>query len=233
LTNCPLSREDIAAAEDMFGPNLGSLQGKTVQRNGTTINVAPRFVPPEIMEWHGYVTLAMDIMFVNKLAFLVIISIGIKFGTVEYIASRSHETILAGIIPIKNLYVKRGFIVTDCKANLEFAPLKDDLSAEGIDLHPVAEDKHIPEIERQIRTIKERTRCVYNSLPFTKVPARMLIEMVMASMFWLNMFPPIDGVSDKLSSRAIVTGMTFDYNAHCHVEFGAYVQTHKEHDNTM
>jgi len=61
----------------------------------------------------------------------------------------------------------------------------------------------------------------------------MLIEMVMASVFWLNMFPPIDGVSDKLSPQAIVTGMTFDYNMHCQEEFGACVQTHEEHDNSM
>jgi len=61
----------------------------------------------------------------------------------------------------------------------------------------------------------------------------MLIEMVMASVFWLNMFPPIDGVSDKLSPWAIVTGMTFDYNMHCQVEFGACAQTHEEHDNSM
>jgi hypothetical protein len=34
LPNYPIERDDILAAEDIFGPDLGSLKGKTVQRSG-------------------------------------------------------------------------------------------------------------------------------------------------------------------------------------------------------
>jgi hypothetical protein len=57
--------------------------------------------------------------------------------------------------------------------------------------------------------------------------------MVYASTFWLNSFPPIDGVSKTLSPRAIVAGLQIDYAKHCKLEFGTYVQTHEEHDNSM
>jgi hypothetical protein len=30
LKNCPVDRKDILVAEDIMGPNLGSLKGKTV-----------------------------------------------------------------------------------------------------------------------------------------------------------------------------------------------------------
>jgi hypothetical protein len=35
----------------------------------------------------------------------------------------------------------------------------------------------------------------------------------------------------RLSAQA--TGSTIDYNQHCSLAFGAYVQTHEAHDNKM
>jgi hypothetical protein len=62
----------------------------------------------------------------------------------------------------------------------------------------------------------------------------MLIEMVYSSNFWLNSFPPDDGVSTVLSPRAIVVGMQLNYAKHCQLEFGTYLQTHgEEHNNSM
>jgi hypothetical protein len=61
----------------------------------------------------------------------------------------------------------------------------------------------------------------------------MIIEMAESTVFWRNVFPADDEISDELSPRAIVTGSTDDYNRHCHFEFGEYVQTHEEHDNSV
>jgi hypothetical protein len=61
----------------------------------------------------------------------------------------------------------------------------------------------------------------------------MIIELVYASNFWLNCFPADDGASATLSPRAIVDGLQIDFNKHCRLEFGEYVQVHEDHDNTM
>jgi hypothetical protein len=42
------------------------------------------------------------------------------------------------------------------------------------------------------------------------MPARITIEMVYSSNFWLNMFPPTDGVSKTLSPRTIIAGGELD-----------------------
>ena len=58
-------------------------------------------------------------------------------------------------------------------------------------------------------------------------------QMVSASNYWLNNFPPKDGVSRSISPSTLVTGHNIDYNKHIKLEFGEYVQTHEEHGNTM
>jgi hypothetical protein len=40
----------------------------------------------------------------------------------------------------------------------------------------------------------------------------MLLEMVQASVFWLNIFPPDDGVLDTLSPRDLIFGQNIYYN---------------------
>jgi hypothetical protein len=40
-------------------------------------------------------------------------------------------------------------------------------------------------------------------------------------------------VLETLSPRAIVTGLEIDFVKHCQLEFGTYVQTHEQSDNTM
>ena len=76
-------------------------------------------------------------------------------------------------------------------------------------------------------------QAIYNTMPFQKIPARLVIEMAKTAVFWLNAFPVAKGVSQELSPRTILTGQQVDYKRHCHYQFGEYVQTHEEHNNSM
>ena len=74
---------------------------------------------------------------------------------------------------------------------------------------------------------------IYNTLPFQKVPAQLVIEMAKTAVFWLNAFPVAGGVSQDLSPRTILTGQQVDYKRHCQFQFREYTQTHEEHNNSM
>ena len=76
-------------------------------------------------------------------------------------------------------------------------------------------------------------RAIYNTLPFQKVPARLVIEMAKTAMFWLNAFPATAGASQDLSPWTILTGQQVDYKCHCRFQFREYTQTHEEHNNSM
>ena len=147
--------------------------------------------------------------------------------------TQQDKTLLKAIKQVRAVYMKRGFRVKNILLDGQFECLHGELSTLGITVNVVSNDEHVPDIERYIRTVKERTRCVHNTLPFCKMLPRLIIEMVYASVFWLNCFPVENGVSSTHSPRDLIVGLPIDYNKHCQVEFGTYVQVHEEHDNLM
>ena len=74
---------------------------------------------------------------------------------------------------------------------------------------------------------------IYNTLPFQKIPMQLIIEMAKTAVFWLNAFPVMGGASQDLSPCTIITRQQVDYKRHCRFQFGEYVQTHEEHNNSM
>ena len=89
------------------------------------------------------------------------------------------------------------------------------------------------DVERYIRTIKEHMRGVSNTVPFKRLTCNMVMELAKAMVYWLNAIPSNMGVSPTMSPRTIITGQLLDYHKHCRYEFGEYVQTHEEHDNSL
>jgi hypothetical protein len=86
LQNCPVECDDIAAAEDIFGPEMiGILKGKTVRRGGEHVRPTNVTIPAQIVSRYQKVTIAVDIMKVNKIPFMISIYRSIKFGTSEMI----------------------------------------------------------------------------------------------------------------------------------------------------
>ena len=97
------------------------------------------------------------------------------------------------------------------------------MEAQGINLNITGIEQHVPEIERFIWTIKERTRVIENTLPFDILPNRLVVEVIYNAMFWLNFFLHKDGIHATMSPRMIVTGANINYNKHCKLQFGTYI----------
>jgi hypothetical protein len=89
-------------------------------------------------------------------------------------------------------YGARGVKVITALVDREFEPLRDDLPE--ITFNTVAADERVTYVERQIRVIKERAREIRSTLPFKRLPARMIIELIGFVTLWLNTFPPKIGV---------------------------------------
>ena len=229
LKGCPVTKADVKAAEDIYGPNLGALKGKTVARPNPHVPAGVDQGPTPIMDMHHSVTLAIDVMFINKIAFLITTSRNLKFGTVEAITNRQITTIIAKLWSVCQIYHHRGFQVSVILGDPKFEPIR----ATFPQLNCCAADEHVPDIERYIRMVKDPVRSTYRMLPFKRVPCLVLIHLIKNAVFWLNALPAMDGVSSTHSPRYILTGWELEYPLHVRLEFGEYVQTHEKHGNRM
>eukprot|EP00957_Ditylum_brightwellii_P134014 10218045-Ditylum_brightwellii.AAC.1 len=80
------------AAEDIWGPYVGCLQGKTVRRPGIHARPITLGIPPHIIQNHMNVTVVADILTVNGMKIFMSIPRGLKFITGECIANGYDST---------------------------------------------------------------------------------------------------------------------------------------------
>ena len=232
ILNCPVSPDDAHRALAIYGPDVATIKGKTTR--ATAAARAPTFLavplPPTVLEHHRHVTLCVDFFFVQELCFLHTISRDIGFRTVAPVTNRSFKTILHELQAAIQLYTTRGFTVCDIHGDHEFECTR--LALSPIHLNIVAADCHVGEVERSIRTIKERLRACVHGLPYRRLPKLLLRHMVTDAVRCLNLFPWSAGISDTLSPSAIVTGQPRpDFNS-MRLELGSYVQLFDDHDTT-
>jgi hypothetical protein len=108
------------------------------------------------------ITLCIDNMFVNQVGFFMTISRDIHFITAEAIPNRQAATLMECLKKVHAAYLHRGFRITHVHGDLEFECLRGAI-ATGVKatLNIASEDERVLEIERCIRTVKERTHCTY------------------------------------------------------------------------
>ena len=83
LKHCPTTKDDIMGADDIFSPNLSSLKGKTVAHPNPDVKAGVDPVLPDILKVHHPIIIAINIMFVNKILFLITMSHNLHFETVK------------------------------------------------------------------------------------------------------------------------------------------------------
>ncbi|KAG7372416.1 reverse transcriptase RNA-dependent DNA polymerase [Nitzschia inconspicua] len=124
------------------------------------------------------------------------------------------------------MYENRGFTVTDIHTDNEFECLRADVAP--IVLNVTDADDHVGEVERSIRTIKERVRAAVNGMPYRRLPNLMIRELVRGVVTALNILPARDGVSADMSPRTIVSGLPNPDYTQMKLEFGSYVQVYDD-----
>ena len=184
VKNFNLTLQDIANANALFGPDRGSLKGKTVRQRPGKVRPEYLSIPRDLYERIKNVTLTADVMFVNGLPFFVTMSRDIKMVSVEFLPSRTAEQLRSSITKVIYIYRRGGYMVRTCLMDMEFEPLVNCIDEVIVNTTAARED--IGEIECGIRVIEEQACCVISKLPFKFLHKQVVINLVYFVVFWLN-----------------------------------------------
>ena len=230
VENLPFGLKDLANSDLLFGRDRGAIRGKTVRRKPEKVRPMLVNIPQQLYEKLKDVELTADVMFVNGLPFFVTLSRVIKLITAKFQPSRTAEKLVDSLETVVRIYRRGGYLVKVAMMDMEFVKLEDKSDTL---INTTAAREHVGDIERAIRVIRERCRCVTSELPYKRhMPDHFVIYLVYFVVMWINAVPSTSGASVVYSPREIVTGRKMDFSKHCKARFGSYVEASDDPDVT-
>ena len=160
IKNTELTPIDVRTAEYLFGPCVGNLRGKTTNPSPEEVRVPPIAAPQ-----HPRQTLYGDLMFINKIPFLITMSEPLGYGMISHLRSKSTTNLISAIKQQIAEYKRRKYNVEVLLADQESALMSTVFKNGSPVLVEECEDA-VGVIERLIRVVKERVRGITTTLPF-------------------------------------------------------------------
>ena len=96
--------------------------------------------------------MSTDVMFLNKLPFLVSISRRLKFTTIDYLSSKNEIALVTSINKIVIYYRSHGLHIVTMFVDQEFKSLEEKVFSTT--LNTTGARDNVPEVERQKQVIK-------------------------------------------------------------------------------
>jgi hypothetical protein len=125
LQDCPFTNSNIVNAHKIFGPDLANIRGKKVCRQPEHVSMEIVNIPQQILENQSNVTLSADIMFVNGVLFLVLLSRNINLTTIEYVPHCTASKLGLLLHRIITIYARAGFTIQTILLDNKFDKVKD------------------------------------------------------------------------------------------------------------
>jgi hypothetical protein len=71
LPNVNTSVKNVENSQRIYGKDLGSIQGNTVRLRPDAVTTDYIEIPPDIMTLHQGITIAVDVMYIDRMQFLM------------------------------------------------------------------------------------------------------------------------------------------------------------------
>ena len=116
-------------------------------------------------------------------------------------------------------------------ADNEFCSIFNELEDKwDIEINFSNPGEHVPDIERENRTLKERIRVAIHRLPFTVILRTMIRYLPLKITKNRSMFPRSTGISKYFAPYTILKKKQIDYKKEFSFLFGNYVQAYNQQE---
>ena len=199
LTNESVSVQDIERAQDIFGPPVPCLKGKTQKRQPTQL---PLEIPRQVVK--GPLVMHLDIIFVRAVPYLLSVTTPLGYIMIDVLSQaatpmsydkmeafvRSAKAIKRSLLLMLNRYRARHFAVNTILSDNEggVTKMESELSSLGIKVIPCGPGQHIALVEHKAKLVKQRRRCHIHHVPFA-IPFLMEMYLIYHCVYTLNCMP--------------------------------------------
>ena len=223
IRDCPITLEDVRRSLHIYGPDIGTLKGKTTRKQPA--HIPTQHIIPVLMNirtFYRRITLCVDLFYVTKQSFYCTTSRDLGFSTVQLIQKETYSNLLSRTQTVLDLYAARGFKVEHIRVDRQLECLEESLRP--IHLHIAAPGQHVPEVERTIRTLKKDIRTTVDGLPYKCFTHLMVRHAIIFHTHLRNIRISNNNICRNISPYTILTGKPNPSFHDFKLEFGAYSQ---------
>ena len=226
LAQSGITAQDVVRSLDIWGPDLGSLKGKTTSHKAQLEEELPILRTKQFESQ----TMYLDLMFVNGLPFLIAVVNPLEYVMVNKLSKRDNWTLWGSLESNINHITKYGFKIKMVRVDGEGAIntewFENRISSLGIILDTTGAGEAVAVVERKIRHVKERVRAIINTLPYplTDKLLQWLVRYAVNRIVLVVTRISIDQISprEKLYGRKLNVAKELKHG------FGDYVQVHAD-----
>ena len=215
VQNFLVTDKDCDVAVQIHGKDVASLKGKSTRSHQTPAVDDTVAIPKKLLLIHKNIHLCVDILTVNGIPFLATISKNVMCCTVSVLKDAEHNTLDKELDAVLRKCNNASHRVRHISADDQFQkaldPVKDKLKCT---VHCAAAQKHVPEAEQNICTLKDRAQAVHASHACTHLPELFTIVMMLEIATRLNFFVNETGISHCLP-RQLLKESKLECHQHC------------------
>jgi len=147
--------------------------------------------------------LVADRMFVSGMPFFITLSQMVRYVTVQLVPRQTVVELASSLKLVIALYRRAGFICQMALVDGEFKNVKEKL-VNIIEVNFIARNKHVLEIKRKIRQVREQTQFIKVDLLYRLMPAVMIKKMVLHAVMFMNAHVDKQGISNEYLPRELI-----------------------------